>query len=207
MAQALDTPPEPLGSSAPTAQHSPRTRAGCMGDASAAQYRAMRQALQFYESGAGMAAAAAAAAPGVGGQQGAPPARVRAFFATLRQSLTVCIAETDAALRDMRLAAAHAWFLAHRPRLQAAEADMAAALAGSLSIATPGSSGVGEQGGSAGSSGMLGESLVRLAPGKLAATSAALTAAAKMQRALRARSSTADPALDDTLPAAGLAAG
>lgn len=40
--------------------------------------------------------------------------------------------------RHTRLLAAHAWYVGHRPRPVAADAGLAAAMAASLSIGTPG---------------------------------------------------------------------
>lgn len=84
-----------------------------------ARYKEMRQALSDFE------ATSAAAAP---------PPRHRAFYAALRSVLAQCVSEADASSRHARLAAAHRWFTARRPREQPADMDAAAAMAASLSV-------------------------------------------------------------------------
>lgn len=100
-----------------------------------ARYQEMRRALAAFEAAAADAAVAGAAgAVDASGKCGAAPPRHRAFYAALRGVLSQCACDPDPASRSARLAAAHRWFTARRPREQPADVDAAAAMAASLSV-------------------------------------------------------------------------
>jgi len=99
-----------------------------------ARYREMRQALRDFEAAITPSSPPSATRTNSDAHILLDLPRHRAFYAALRSVLAQCVSDADRLSRRARMAAAHKWFTARRPREQPADVDAAAAMAASLSV-------------------------------------------------------------------------
>lgn len=103
--------------------------------ADAAMYKEMREALADFDSNSNIkhnTANTDSSSP-----REKPAARQKAFYAALRSVLGQVVDESTEDARHTRLAAAHQWYIKHKPRPKPRDMDMAAAMAASISVTCP----------------------------------------------------------------------